>query len=82
MTENTRKFKQLNIGDVFTLGNHKFLKISTELDNRTDIKHSDLPYINANCFNLDRQHYCIILPDGNCNLIKTLEMFNHSEIED
>lgn len=67
-------FKDLLVGDLFKAANpkitKKFIKISDEHDDRTDITKWDLPYIPANIFILDSQSYGMVTPDAKVELIK------------
>lgn len=70
------KFSQLCIGAIFSLHNHKFIKISNNLDNLSYITKETLPQYNSNCCSLVNYHYCTILPTASVTLIKSPEMFN------
>lgn len=67
-------FKDLLVGDLFKAANpkitKKFIKISNEYDDRTDITKWDLPYIRANIFILDSQSYGMVTPNAEVELIK------------
>lgn len=69
------EFRYLQTGTLFSLDKLKFIKINNNLDTLFVTK-EELPHYSSNCFCLENQHYCTILPTIKVKIIKSSEMFH------